>query len=63
MASPAHRADDEFLDAVRRGAGGATVMDPEAVAAQIAAPGPRSDLELPTSRESEVLAVLEHLHS
>jgi DNA-binding NarL/FixJ family response regulator len=50
--------DDQFLDAVRAVAGGATVIDPEVVAALIAAPGPRRGLDRLTARERDVLTEL-----
>lgn len=52
--------DDEFLDGVRRVAGGGTVMDPEVVAELIAGSGAGTGnaLDRLTPRERDVLALL-----
>jgi DNA-binding NarL/FixJ family response regulator len=50
--------DDQFLDAVRAVANGATVIDPEVVAALVARPGPRSAVDRLTARERTVLTTL-----
>jgi DNA-binding NarL/FixJ family response regulator len=50
--------DDQFLDAVRAVASGATVIDPEVVAALIARPGPARAVDRLTTRERDVLTKL-----
>ncbi|MEU3271314.1 response regulator transcription factor [Saccharomonospora sp. NPDC006951] len=47
----------EFLDAVRRVAGGGTAIDPEVIA-QLMARGKKNPLDALTSRESEVLGLM-----
>jgi DNA-binding NarL/FixJ family response regulator len=47
--------DDQFLDAVRAVASGATVIDPEVVAALVARPGPERAVDRLTARERDVL--------
>jgi DNA-binding NarL/FixJ family response regulator len=49
---------DDFLDAVRRVAGGGSALDPEVVAALVAAPHPQPSYTQLTDREREVLALL-----
>ena len=48
---------DEFLDAVRRVAGGGTAIDPDVIA-QLMARGRRNPLDALTARESEVLGLM-----
>lgn len=48
----------EFVDAVRRVAGGGTAMDPEVVAQLVARRGPASPLASLTPREHEVLGLM-----
>ena len=48
----------EFVDALRRVAGGGTVMDPEVVARMLASSRHRDRLAVLTPREREVLAVM-----
>jgi DNA-binding CsgD family transcriptional regulator len=50
--------DGQFLDAVRAVASGATVIDPEVVAALIARPGPARAVDRLTTRERDVLTKL-----
>jgi DNA-binding NarL/FixJ family response regulator len=47
-----------FVDAVRRVAGGGTVLDPEVVAALLARPRPNDPLARLTAREREVLGLM-----
>ena len=49
---------EQFVDAVRRVAGGETVLDPEAVAQLLGRPDRNARLELLTPREREVLALI-----
>jgi DNA-binding NarL/FixJ family response regulator len=49
---------DQFVDAVRRVAGGGTVMDPEVVAQLLAARGAAEPLAELTAREREVLGLM-----
>jgi DNA-binding NarL/FixJ family response regulator len=49
---------DDFLDAVRRVAGGGSALDPEVVAALVAAPHPEPSYAQLTDREREVLALV-----
>jgi DNA-binding NarL/FixJ family response regulator len=49
---------DDFVDAVRRVAGGGTALDPEVVGQLLGRTGPRSALEELTPREREVLALM-----
>jgi DNA-binding NarL/FixJ family response regulator len=49
---------DQFVDAVRRVAGGGTVMDPEVVAQLLAARGVAEPLAELTAREREVLGLM-----
>jgi DNA-binding NarL/FixJ family response regulator len=50
--------DDQFLDAVQAVASGATVIDPEVVAALVARPGPARAIDRLTARERDVLTRL-----
>jgi DNA-binding NarL/FixJ family response regulator len=49
---------DQFVDAVRRVAGGGTAMDPDVIAKLLARQSGRSPLEQLTPRETEVLALM-----
>jgi DNA-binding NarL/FixJ family response regulator len=49
---------DDFLDAVRRVAGGGSALDPEVVSALVAAPRPAPSYAQLTDREREVLALV-----
>jgi DNA-binding NarL/FixJ family response regulator len=54
---------EEFLDALRRVARGATVLDPQVVAQLLAGRRKRSALEALTARERELLALMAEGHS
>jgi DNA-binding NarL/FixJ family response regulator len=49
---------DDFLDAVRRVAGGGSALDPEVVAALVSRPHPEPSYAQLTEREAEVLALV-----